>query len=100
MARDLAGVKLLLTAPDEVRFKRIAERDGRDITDARRETENRESIQKERYRKYYGIDVTDLSIYDLKIDTSLYPIEKTKAIILDAVRNFLIRSGKLKESAS
>jgi cytidylate kinase len=100
MVRDLADVKLLLTAPDEVRFKRIAERDGSDMTDAKRETENRESIQKERYRKYYGIDVTDLSIYDLKIDTSLYPIEKTKAIILDAVRNFLLRSGKLKESAS
>lgn len=100
MVRDLADVKILLTAPDEVRFKRIAARDGSEMADAMRETENRESIQKQRYRKYYGIDVTDLSIYDLKLDTSLYPIEKTKAIIVDAVRNFLMQRGKLKQSAS
>ncbi|HYB67895.1 MAG TPA: AAA family ATPase [Candidatus Acidoferrales bacterium] len=100
MVRDLADAKVLLTAPDAVRFKRIAERDRRAMADAMRETENRESIQKQRYRKYYGIDVTDLSIYDLKIDTSLYTIEKTKALIVDAVSNFLVRRGKLKASAS
>ena len=100
MVGDQVDVKVLLTAPDAVRFKRIAGRDGRDMTDAMRETENRESIQRHRYRKYYGIDVTDLSIYDLKIDTSLYPIDKTKAVIIDAVRNFLMLRGKLKQSAS
>ena len=100
MVRDLADVKVLLTAPDDVRFKRIAERDGSDMADAMRETENREAIQEQRYKKYYGIDVTNLSIYDLKIDTSLYPIEKTKAIIMDAVRNFLMQRGKLKDPAS
>ena len=100
MVGDQADVKVLLTAPDAVRFKRIAGRDGRDMAGAMRETENRESIQRQRYRKYYGIDVTDLSIYDLKIDTSLYPIDKTKAIIIDAVRNFLMLRGKLKQSAS
>lgn len=100
MVRDLADLTVLLTAPDDVRFKRIAERDGSKVGDAMSETENRESIQKQRYKKYYGIDVTDLSIYDLKIDTSLYSIERTKAIIIDAVRNFLMQRGKLKESAS
>ncbi len=100
MVRDLADVKILLTAPDDVRFKRIAERDGSDIAGALRETQNREAIQEQRYKKYYGIDVTDLSIYDLKIDTSLYPIEKTKAMIIDAVSNFLVRRGKLKDPAS
>ncbi len=94
MVSDLADVTVLLTAPDEVRFKRIADRDGSDMAHAMRETENRESIQKQRYKKYYGIDVTDLSIYDLKIDTSLYPIEKTKVVIIDAVRNFLVERAK------
>lgn len=100
MVWDLADVSVLLTAPDEVRFRRIAERDGSGMAEAKRETENREHIQQRRYKKYYGIDVTDLSIYDLKIDTSLYPIEKTKAVIIDAVRNFLLARGKLKDSAS
>jgi cytidylate kinase len=91
MVKDLADVKLLLVAPDEVRFKRIAEREGTSISSVRKETLAREQIQKQRYEKYYGIDVDDLSVYDLKIDTSLHPIEKTQAIIIEAVRNLLAK---------
>ena len=65
VAGDSADVKILLTAPKEVRFRRIAERDHVSVEEARRETEYRELIQQERYKKYYGIDVSDLSIYDL-----------------------------------
>jgi cytidylate kinase len=89
MVKDLADVKLLIVAPDEVRFRRIASRDGISVDDARKQTLARESIQKQRYRKYYGIDVADLSIYDLKIDTSLYPLEKAKAVVVESVRNRL-----------
>jgi cytidylate kinase len=99
MAKDLATVKVLLTAPDDVRFKRIAERDGTQIEAARKETQYRELIQQQRYKKYYGIDVTDLSIYDLKIDTSLHPIEETKAIVIETVQNFLAKNGRLKGSS-
>jgi len=94
MAGSLADVKVLLTAPNEVRFRRIAERDHVGVEDARRETEYRESIQQERYKNYYGIDVNDLSIYDVKIDTSLHPIEVTKKIIINSVRDLLTRKAK------
>jgi cytidylate kinase len=94
MAGELADAKVLLTAPNDVRFKRIAERDHIGVEEARKETEYRESIQKERYKKYYGIDVSDLSIYNIKVDTSLYPIEETKRIIIDSVRNFLAERAK------
>lgn len=96
MAKDLADVKVLLTAPNDVRFRRIAERDRVRVEDARTETEYRESTQERRYKKYYGIDVNDLSIYDLRIDTSLHPIEETKTIIIESVREFLAQRGKLK----
>jgi len=96
MAKDLVDVRVLLTAPDEVRFRRIAERERVGVDEARKETEYREEVQRKRYREYYGIDVTDLSIYDIKIDTSLHSIEETKAIVIDAVRNHLTRHGKLK----
>ena len=99
VAGDLADVKVLLTAPDEVRFKRIAERDHVSLDEARKETEYRESVQQERYKKYYGIDVTDLSIYDLKIDTSEYPIEAAKRIIIESVRKFLVdRARSIRQS--
>jgi len=94
IAGDLADVKLLLTAPNGVRFKRIAERDHIEVEEARRETEYRESIQRERYKKYYGIDVNDLSIYELKIDTSLHPVEATKKIIIDSVSDVLTKRAK------
>jgi cytidylate kinase len=96
VAKDLADAKVLLTAPDNVRFKRIAERDRVTFEEARKQTEYRESIQHSRYRKYYGIDVTDLSIYDVKIDTSLHPIEETKKVVIESVRRFLQERGRLK----
>ena len=97
MVKDLADVKVLLTARDDVRFGRIARRDRIEVEDARQETEYREAVQKRRYKKYYGIDVDDLSIYDISIDTSLHTIEETKRIILEAVRGLLRQRGNFKE---
>jgi len=95
MVKELADLKMLLTAPDNVRFKRIARREGITFEKAQKETEARELIQKRRYMQYYGIDVTDLSIYDVTIDTSLHPIEETKEVIVEAARTFLTSKGKL-----
>ena len=89
MVKDLADLKVLIVAPDDVRFRRIAERDGISIQEARKQTLAREAIQKQRYEKYYGLDVSDLSIYDLKIDTGLYPIDKTKSVVIESVRRLL-----------
>jgi cytidylate kinase len=91
MAGDTADVKVLMIAPDKIRLKRIAERDRISFADARKETLTREMIQKRRYKRYYGIDVDNLRIYDLKIDTSLHTVEKTKAIVIDAVQKLLAR---------
>lgn len=89
MLRSLADLKLLLVAADTVRFNRIAERDHVSFEAARNETLAREQVQTERYKKYYGIDVNDMSIYDLKIDTGLYSVDAARAIIVDSVRAFL-----------
>jgi cytidylate kinase len=92
MAKDLADVKVLIVAPDDVRFRRIAQRDGISVPEARKQTVAREAIQKQRYQNYYGLDVSDLSIYDLKIDTGLYQIEKAKSAVIESVRRLLNRS--------
>jgi len=86
-----ADVKLLLVASDEIRFQRIAGRDHVSFETAKRETLAREQIQRDRYKKYYGIDVTDRTIYDLKIDTGLQSIDKTKTMIIEAVRRALAK---------
>ena len=95
MAGNLVDVKMLLTAPDDVRFKRIADREGVSVDEARRETQYREAVQQKRYKEYYGIDVSDLSIYDTRIDTGLNSIDETKKIVIEAVRDLLKRRGKL-----
>jgi cytidylate kinase len=97
MVKDLATLKLLLTAPDNVRFQRIANRDRTTLAQARKETLTRESIQRQRYKEYYGVNTADLSMYDLTIDTSLYPREKTKQVIIDSVKKALnrINQGKV-----
>ena len=93
MLNKIADVKVLMVAPDEVRFKRIAERDRTSLEHAKKETIAREEIQKQRYQKYYGIDVGDLSIYDIKIDTSPYSVEQTKSVVIKEVRNLLAKKA-------
>jgi len=87
--KDEADVKLLLVAADAVRFNRIAQRDHVTFEFAKNETLAREEIQRIRYKNYYGIDVSDLSIYDLRIDTGIHSIKVTRKNILDGVRNLL-----------
>lgn len=94
VAKDLADVRVLLVAPDEVRFRRIAERDNKSIEEARNETVARELIQKHRYRKYYGIDVDDLSIYNLKIDTSKASVGEITSLIIASVKDMLAKKAK------
>ncbi len=97
MAGDKTVLKILLIAPKEVRLKRIAERDGMSLAEAEKRTLYREQIEKERYKKYYGIDVSDPSIYDLIVDTNLYPFEEMKKIIKKIVGDYVKEITKRKK---
>ena len=81
MAKDKADLKILLISPKEIRLNRIAMRDGLSLEEAEKRTLGREETEKERYKRYYGIDVSDPSIYDLIVDTNLYPLEEIKKIL-------------------
>ena len=85
MAGEHADLKILLTAPLRTRVKRIAARDGVSYEDALHETETREMIERARYREFYNYDVSDLSIYDLIINTEKYGLEGVTAIIATAL---------------
>jgi cytidylate kinase len=64
-----ADLRILLKADLRVRAERIASRENKLLEDALRESREREECEARRYEKYYNIDVNDLSIYDLIIDT-------------------------------
>ncbi len=90
--RDKADLRIYLTAPEEVRLERIAKRDKVTLQESRVQTEQRESVQRERYHRHYGFQVEDRSIYHLILDTSLGSIENTARVLISAA--VMVRSAK------
>jgi cytidylate kinase len=60
---------LVVTAEAEERYKRLATRDGLSLEEATRRTRAREESERERYLRYYGIDL-DRETPDLTVDTT------------------------------
>lgn len=66
---ELVDLRVLITAPLPLRIARIAGRDGVPLEKALSETLAREYSQRKRFLEFYGIDITDTSIFDLVINT-------------------------------
>lgn len=94
MVRDLADLLVYVTAPLETRVKRVAARDRIPIEEARRKVEIRESSMRRRFKALYSIDMDDLSIHDIIINTERIDIEAMVRIVLTAVKEVLKRSPK------
>jgi cytidylate kinase len=82
-----ADLKILLKADRKVRAERIASREKKLVEDALRESRVREECEARRYEKYYNIDVSDFSVYDLVIDSGTWNERGVSAIALAAVRS-------------
>jgi cytidylate kinase len=80
MAED-PDIKIFVTCPFDVRVRRIADRESRGVSDVEEETRMREESERVRYKEYYGVDICDLSVYDVIINTSLFSIEGTANIL-------------------
>jgi CMP/dCMP kinase len=79
---QVPAVKVLLTADLETRVGRIIKREQGDYTQRRQEIITREACEAARYKKFYGIDVNDTSIYDIIVDTvHLSPEEIVERIV-------------------
>jgi len=91
MAED-ADLKIFLTAPLEERVRRIARREGLSLEEAMRETLKRERSERERFKRYYGIDINDLSIYDVVLNTALFKPDVTARILRGIVEE--LRRGR------
>ncbi len=81
-----ADLKVLLKTDLRTRAERICRRESKMLEDAIQETRQREESEARRYKKYYNIDINDLSIYDLVVDTGRFNESGTLAIVLAAVR--------------
>lgn len=81
-AEEYATTKVHLTAPRDVRISRIDDRD--ETID---ELKEREQSEISRWKEFYGVDITDSSIYDLNIDTSNNSVEQAVNKITQEVTN-------------
>lgn len=94
MLRNKADLKIYLLTPDEERFSRLAKRDRVAKESARKETASREAVQQQRYLKHYGIDLVDLSPYDIVLDTSLGSIQEVAGILSETAKQALKRLNR------
>ncbi len=80
-----ADIKIWLKAPLPTRAERVATREGISYHISLERIKKREASEKKRYKKYYQIDVKDLSVYDLVIDTRLWDADSVFAIVKAAI---------------
>jgi cytidylate kinase len=79
-APEANRLSFYLTAPFEERAKRIAERERIPLKEAEEKTLAREESERRRYKRLYGLDITDLSKYHFVINTALW--DKTSEVVL------------------
>lgn len=85
VVRPYADLCIYLKASKEIRAKRVAIRDNKSFEEALREVTDREELNRKRYLAIYGIDIRDLSIFDLVLDTTYLSINDAVRISLDFI---------------
>lgn len=82
---DLDGLLVWIHCDEHERATRVANRDGGDVDAALDVNRAREASEALRYRRFYDIDITDLGVYDLVIDsTALTPAEIADRVVTTA----------------
>lgn len=78
----LSALSVWVVCDEQVRLRRITQRDGGDLEEQRARTRAREASEVDRYRRYYGADIHDLEIYDLVLDsTAATPVELVDEVV-------------------
>jgi predicted cytidylate kinase len=79
---EIPAFKVWLHCDEDVAIRRLVDRDGGDVEEQRRYTRERVRQEADRYKRYYGADPTDASIYDLILDSGgVDPPELVKRVL-------------------
>ncbi|AEN06445.1 (d)CMP kinase [Halolamina sp.] len=88
LAAEHADLRFWLDAPLDVRAERIADREDKTVEEARAVTERREQSEAKRYLELYDIDIEDLGIYDVVINTSRWGEMVVPDLLAEAVEQY------------
>ena len=80
-----ADLKVGFIAPIDVRTKRICKRESKPYEVVKEEIISRSNSEAKRYHEIHGIDINDMEIYDLIINTGNFNAERIADIILRVV---------------
>ena len=81
-----ADLKLWLMTPFEVRSKRIAQREDKSVDVAKSEIITREKSEALRYMEIHNIDISNMDIYDIIINTGTFNPENVSEIIIQPLK--------------
>ncbi len=93
--KDIADVRIYLKADLNLRAERLAKRDGKSIEEALAEIKFREENNRNRYLKIYGIDIRDLSVFDIVLDTTYLTVDE----VLEILRTYIDKVLQKKRSS-
>jgi len=82
------ALKVWIKAPVDERVRRIIARESGSFDEKLKETIEREASESTRYSTIYNIDISDLSAYDLVIDSSVWDQFQVADIISSAINNY------------
>ena len=82
-----SDLKIWLDAPLNVRAERLSERDKKSEEDAKRSIIEREDSERKRYMEIYGINLRDISAYDLIINTAKFDIKTMTELVSIAIKD-------------
>jgi len=68
-SNQIPAYKVWLTCAEDERIRRLVDRDGGDLEEQREATRERVAQEADRYRRFYGADPADPSVYDLVMDS-------------------------------
>ena len=89
MAEDHANLKIYLKASEKERINRITIRENTSYSEARNVTLLREKTARRRFKKLYDIDIDDLSIYDLIMNTGLLSVKSNIEVIKKFIQEYI-----------
>ncbi|MDD5760240.1 MAG: cytidylate kinase family protein [Desulfobulbaceae bacterium] len=86
-----ADLRVYVSVADDVRAERVAKRDGMSVPEAKKHLFARDKQNHERYMKVYGIDIFDISKFDLKLDSGkMNPEQLADAVMAFAKKKKLV----------
>jgi len=85
MVKD-ADLRVWLDASEEERARRVSGRDKMSLAEALEHVRKRDANNRERYKRFYGINIDDRSIFDLVVNTGRFNPEQSSEIIVAAAK--------------